>query len=105
MRAFARAGAPLVALALAGCLPDKGVGYVEIKVFPALPVALYLNAVKLDALKNGTAVLRQDVGPAKLQLERNGQLALLCEFDVKKNRVITVNVSTIDRGARCEVQK
>jgi hypothetical protein len=107
MRTFPRVGLALglAALGLAGCLPEDGVGYVEVKVFPRLALPLYVNADKIESMKDGVAVLRQAIGKAKLQFERNGQLFPLCEFDVRKNRVTTVTVSTLERGPRCEIQR
>jgi hypothetical protein len=103
--ACARAGIGLLVLALAACSPNTDTGYVELRVFPAFNAALVLNSEKLEPLKDGRAILRQRVGPARLQLDRGGQLALLCEFEVRKNRIVTVTVSTFDRRLRCEVQK
>ena len=93
--------AALGAICLAACV-FKDVGYVEIKTVP-VATALYLNSVKLDPLKNGTAVLRQSVGTAKLAAEGNdGRLAMLCEIEVRKNRITTVTVSVLDRLPRCQ---
>lgn len=94
--------APL-ALSLAAC-PIGDVGYVEIRTAPAAATAaLYLNFVKLDTLKNGSAVLRQSVGIAKLAMEGdNGRLAMLCEIEVRKNRITTVTVSVQDHPPRCQ---
>ena len=91
------------AICLAGC-PSKDVGYVEIKTVPvATTTALYLNSVKLDPLKNGIAVLRQSVGTAKLAAEGNdGRLAMLCEIEVRKNRITTVTVTVLDRPPHCQ---
>jgi len=89
-------------LALASCDMDKGTGYVEIKaVPPSASVALYLDAVKLEPLRNGNAVLRQKVGMAKLQSDEGGQLAVLCNIEVKKNRITSVTVSIMSRQPRC----
>ena len=95
--------AALGAICLAACV-FKDFGYVEIKTVPvATATALYLNSVKLDPLKNGTAVLRQSVGTAKLATEGNdGRLAMLCEIEVRKNRITTVTVSVLDRPLRCQ---
>src|SRR5262245_13745242 len=95
----------LATLGLAGCLPEDGVGYVEVKVFPRLALPLYVNSDKIESMKDGVAVLRQAIGKAKLQFERNGQLFPICEFEVRKNRVTTVTVSTLERGGRCEIQR
>jgi len=92
--------APL--LALASCDTDKGTGYVEIKAIPpSANVSLYLDAVKLEPLRNGNAVLRQKVGMAKLQSDEGGQMALLCNIEVKKNRITSVTVSIMSRQPRC----
>jgi hypothetical protein len=101
-----RAGAVLAVLALTACKPDTSVGYVELKTVPVLSLSqptLYLDSVKLEPLRKGTAVLRQRVGTAKLQIEGGGgQLAPLCEIVVKKNRITTVTVSVLDRPPRCQ---
>ncbi len=95
-----------ILLGIMGCTDN--VGYVEIKTFPGFNVPLYLDAVKLAGpFKNGTAVVSQQVGRTKLQLERGGQLLPLCEFDVGKNRIVTVKltVSAFERIPRCELKK
>jgi hypothetical protein len=103
MRASAgwRLAALAVPLMLAACT-DSGVGYVEIKTLSAAP-ALYLDTVKLEPLRNGVGVLRQKVGTTKLQVDsEGGQLALLCNIVVQKNRITTVTVSVASRQARCQ---
>jgi hypothetical protein len=102
MRA-ALAGA-LALLALAGCGRDGNMGYVEIKTVPssARAPALYIDADKLDALKNGTTVLRQPVGTAKLQVDGEGGKVTLCQVAVRKNRITTVTISALDRPPRCQ---
>jgi len=95
--------AVLGAVWLAAC-PSKDVGYVEIKTVPVeTAIALYLNSLKLDPLKDGTAVLRQDVGTAKLATEGNdGRHITLCEIEVRKNRITAVTISVLDRQPRCQ---
>jgi hypothetical protein len=92
-----------VAICLAACT-FKDAGYVEINTLPiAATIVLYLNSVKLDPLKNGTAVLRHNVGTAKLAAEGNdGRLVLLCEITVRKNRITSVTISVLDRPPRCQ---
>lgn len=91
-------------LALTGCMPESGSGYVEIKLNPAgaRPPVLYLDGDKLAAPKGGVAVLRQPVGTAKLQVEADGAKVLLCSVAVKQNRITTVTVSALDRPPRCQ---
>jgi len=95
--------AALAAVCLAAC-PIRDVGYVEINTVPAAATAaLYLNFVKLDPLKNGTAVLRQSVGIAKLAIEgKDGHIAMLCEIEVRKDRITTVTISVLDRPPSCQ---
>ena len=91
-------------LALAACDFGGGFGYVEIKSIPATPaVALYFDSVKLEPIRNGNAVLRQKVGTIKLQSDGDGgQLAVLCNIEVRKNRITTVTVSPLERPPRCQ---
>ena len=89
--------------ALAACTP-KDAGYVEIKTVPVAnaTTALYLDSVKLEPLKNGTAVLRQGVGTAKLATDGNGGKLALCNIAVRKNRITTVTISVLERPPRCQ---
>ena len=96
--------AALSLAALAACTPTD-VGYVEIKTVPvATPTAtFYLDSVKLEPPKNGTAVLRQRVGTAKLATPAGGgQMAVLCDIVVRKNRITTVTISILERPPRCQ---
>jgi hypothetical protein len=100
------AAACLTALALASCNPKGDVGYVEIKTVPVAPVTqttLYLDSSKLDPIKRGAAVLRQQVGTRILQADGlGGQLAPICDVVVKKNRITTVTISVLERPPRCQ---
>ena len=94
----------LSGLMLAGCNLPGDIGYVEIKTGPALSRSspqFYLDQVKLEPIKKGVAVLRQRPGTAKLATDSGGgQIAVLCEVVVKKNRITTVTV--LDRPPRCQ---
>jgi len=95
--------APGVLLALAACQEDTG--YVEIKVAPGFIVPpLVLGAARVDTTKAGSTVLREKVGAAKLEYERDGRRVPFCEFDVRKNRIVTVAVSAFGRDPRCKVE-
>jgi hypothetical protein len=100
------AGAVVGMFALAACNFEGDVGFIEIKTVPvatAAPSPLYLDSEKLEPLRKGSAVLRQRVGTAKLQIEGNtGQLALICDLVVKKNRITTVTLSVLERPLRCQ---
>ena len=96
-------GAVLFSVALSGCWHDN-VGYVEIRTVPvsAAP-SLYLGSMKLAPLKNGVAVLRQQIGTARLQMEVGaGQAMYLCDINVKRNRITNVTVSVLERPPRCQ---
>jgi hypothetical protein len=103
MRAFsARLGAAALLLTLPACNHDQ-FGYVEVRAVPTTAsAALYLDTVKIDPLKNGVAIVRQKAGTTKLQTERGGQLALLCDIVVKKDRITTVTISLLERPMRCQ---
>ena len=101
-----RVGIGLALFGFTGCTDD--VGYVEIKAFPGFNVPLYLDEAKLEIpFKNGTTLVRQRVGATKLQLEYAGRFMPLCEFDVRKNRIVTVKstLGAFERGPRCELKK
>jgi hypothetical protein len=102
-RARARLWA-LLALSLVGCSRDNDVGYVEIKALPPSAVlSLYMDSVKLAPMRNGNALLRQRIGTSKLQSEVDGgQLLVLCNVEVKKNRITSITVSAIGRPPRCQ---
>jgi hypothetical protein len=91
------------AVSLAGC-PSEDAGYVEIKLAPAeTATALYLNSRKLNRLKKGTAVLRENVGTVELATEGNdGRLIVLCDIEVRKDRITAVTISVLDRPPRCQ---
>jgi hypothetical protein len=96
-----------IALALAACQPSIDVGYVEIKTVPASTNAsqpvLYLDTVKIEALKKGSAVLTQRVGTVKLATDGGGgHQTPICELIVKKNRITTVTISVLERPLRCQ---
>jgi hypothetical protein len=99
------ANAGLLLCTLAGCVPE-GAGFIEIRTVPVSAItqpALYLDAVKLEPLKKGEAVLTRKAGTTKLQADgAGGQLTLLCEIVVKKNRITTVTVSIVERPPRCQ---
>lgn len=91
-----------LAAALAGC---NDVGYVELKAVPATlrgPV-LYLDSERVERPRDGIAVLRQGVGSRRLQAESgSGEMSVLCEIVVRKDRITTVTVSMLERPPRCQ---
>ena len=103
MRLLATICAPVLLLALAACKEETG--YVEIKVAPGFVVPpLVLGAARVDTAKPGSTVLREKVGAAKLEYERDGRRVPFCEFDVRKNRIVTVAVSAFGRDPKCKIE-
>jgi len=95
--------AAALALGLVSC--NEEVGYVEIKVVPGYVVPpLVLGAARVDTTRSTSTVLREKVGTARLEYERDGRRVPFCEFDVRKNRIVTIAVSAIGREPRCKVQ-
>jgi hypothetical protein len=92
--------------ALAACNMETGTGFVQIRTVPASSIsqpALYFDTTKLDPLRHGEAVLTRKVGTTKLQAEAaGGQLSVLCNIVVKKNRITTITVSIAERPPRCQ---
>jgi hypothetical protein len=82
------------------------VGYVQINTVPIAPLtqtALYLDASKLDPIRQGTTLLRKRVGTLKLQAANfDGALMPLCDIEVKPDRITSVTVSVLDRPPRCQ---
>jgi hypothetical protein len=102
-RLFVTVCVPAVLLALAACKEDTG--YVEIKVAPGFVVPpLVLGASRVDTSKGGSTVLREKVGAGRLDYERDGQRVAFCQFEVRKNRIVTVAVSAFGRDPRCKVE-
>jgi hypothetical protein len=105
MRALAVGAVMAAGVALAACNPTGDTGYVEIRTVPAAsqrsPV-LYLDRAKLDPVQKGIAVLKQRTGTVKLAAENIGGQVVLCEIEVRKNRITTVTVSVLERPPRCQ---
>lgn len=104
-RLAAVAAAALAVVAVAACKFESSTGYVEIRTVPVTPpahMALFLDSVRLEPLKKGSAVLRQGVGTHKLGFGTSGEPTTLCELVVRKDRITTVTVSMLDRPPRCQ---
>ena len=102
MRRLLGPAAALV-VGLSACSED--VGYVEVKVAPGYLVPpLLLGTARIDPARSTSTVLRERVGAAKLEFERDGRRVAFCDFDVRKNRIVTVAVSAFGRDPRCKVE-
>lgn len=107
-RAFIAVGALVLASGLAGCGPGSGnAGFADISLnFLRSGGDIYrLNAVTVDELRTrGAAVVREPAGTVRLELERLGRLYTLCDFTVRKDRIVTVAVRYGGGGFGCEVK-
>jgi hypothetical protein len=105
----------LVVLGLASCGGGPDVGEVAIKVEPGFTVPQLAigtesgvftpsNTEKFIAKVDGNpTVLFRAPGRIKLQyIEPDGQLVTACNFEVKKNRVVTITLRMIGREVKCE---
>ncbi len=96
-------GVAVLALALTHCNEDTG--YVEIKVAPGFVVPpLVLGTARIDTARSQSTVLRERVGPATLAYERHGERVPFCQFAVRKDRIVTIAITTFGRDPRCKVQ-
>jgi len=92
---------------LAGCDMEGDFGYAEIRINYLRPASdlFRLSSLALDELKaKNVTVVRQAVGMRKLELARNDKIYPLCSFDVQKNRIVTVTVSTSGGSLQCLIQ-
>ena len=90
---------------LAAC-GEEQTGYVEVRIVPA---SFPTNALLLDSKPlrptRGIALVRRNVGTAKLEVERRrDEYAKLCEMPVRKDRVTTVTISPQGGSLRCTVE-
>lgn len=101
--------AVLVALAvgLAGCDWREETGFVEVKKsFASLAVGdtLILNATTLDFGARSSLIIQHPTGTGSLEVRRGETSRKLCEFAVRKNRMVTVTLASVNGGLRCSVQ-
>jgi hypothetical protein len=99
------AGIAAASTIVAACHPFGDSGYVQINTVPVAPVtrsALYLDATKLDPIRQGSALLREPVGNLTLGAETfGGAQAPICTVVVNKDRITTVTISVLERPPRC----
>ncbi|MBR0725078.1 hypothetical protein JQ612_27770 [Bradyrhizobium manausense] len=96
-----------LAVGLAGCDWREETGFVEVKKsFASLAVGdtLVLNETMLDFGTRSSLVIQQPTGTAGLQVRRGETSRKLCEFAVRKNRMVTVTLAAANGGLRCSVQ-
>lgn len=99
--------AGLTALTLGGC--ERGSGYIEIKLVPSAGVRsprLLLDSTRLEPIRDGQAILTARAGIHKLQMEWiGGQNTVLCQIEVRKDRITTLTLSVLNRPPRCQCRR
>ena len=94
-----------VAAALSGCEYAGQTGFVELKRGVGLTGndVFLLNSTEIAGLaQKDHLIIQEAAGAATLRLKRDEQK--LCDFQIKKNRVVTVVVSYSNMAMRCTVQ-
>ncbi|MEH2492902.1 hypothetical protein [Bradyrhizobium sp. AZCC 2230] len=92
---------------LAGCDWRDETGFVEVKKSFATMAAgdiLILNSAPLDLGARSSLVVQQPTGTASIQVKHGETSRKLCEFAVRKNRVVTVTLTSASASLRCSVQ-
>ena len=97
----------LLVAGLGGCEWKDETGFVEFKRGVGLNPAdvLLLNSTEIAGLaRKDHLIIQERTGAATLQLKRAENNQKLCDFEIKKNRVVTVTVSYSNASIRCTVQ-
>lgn len=99
--------AVVLAAGLGGCEWKEQTGFVEFKRgtgFAGTEVLL-LNSTEVTGLaQKDRLIIQERTGTASLQLKRGENNQKLCDFEIRKNRVVTVTVSYSNAAMRCAVQ-
>ena len=99
------ASAAIVGLAIAVWRISGETGYVEIKTAPVAPLtqaSFYLNSTRLAPIREGSALLREQVGTFTLSVDLFGASRLpVCDVVIRPNRITSVTLSVLERPPRC----
>jgi hypothetical protein len=99
--------AAMIIAGISGCYWKDQTGFVEIRKSGSLAGAdvLLLNSTEIAGLaQKDRLIVQEPIGAATLQLKRGENSQKLCDFEIKKNRVVTVTVSYVNASMRCTVQ-
>jgi hypothetical protein len=98
-------------MALAGCFGSEKFGYVHVRrSFVALSgeYTFKLNNMELPGLNGAVSdaevVIKQAAGPVKLELQHKTNRWVLCQFELRENRIVLATVSLDDRTVTCNVR-
>lgn len=94
-------------IGLAGCNWSDETGFVEVKrSFATSPAGdtLLLNSATLDFGTRTSLVVQQPTGAASILVKHGEPSRKICEFAVRKNRVVTVTLTAVNGSLRCSVQ-
>ena len=104
---LALGAAVVLGAGLGGCEWKEQTGFVEFKrgVGFAGTEVLLLNSTEVAGLaQKDRLIIQERTGAASLQLKRGEANQKLCDFEIRKNRVVTVTVSYSNAAMRCTVQ-
>lgn len=107
MRLTLNVGLACAVLLLGGCETRDQVGFVEVRRSVALSGTeqLVVDSTELRGLAHKERMIVQlRPGPAKLQIKRGEAAQDVCEFVVRKDRVVTVTLVYVNSALRCSVQ-
>jgi hypothetical protein len=75
---------------------------------PSSEYTFKLNNVELPGLNGAVSdaevVIRQAAGPVKLELQHKTNRWVLCQFELRENRIVLATVSLDDRTVTCNVR-
>lgn len=98
-------------VALAGCFGSEKFGYVHVRRSFAAPSGEYtfkLNNMDLPGLSGAVSdvevVIKQAVGPVKIELQHKTNRWVLCQFELRENRIVLATVTLEDRTVTCNVR-
>jgi hypothetical protein len=102
------AGACILA-GIGGCDWKEDTGFVEIRRVGILNLGgddqLVFNSTEIANLaQKDHIIIQEPVGAANLQLKRGEKVQKLCDLEVRKNRVVTLILTSVNTIMRCSVQ-
>lgn len=98
-----------ILLGMGGCEWKDDTGFVEIRKGASVSLSgddtLVLNSTDIPSLgQKDHLIIQEPVGATTLQLKRGEKSLKLCDVVIRKNRVVTVILSSVNTVLRCSVQ-
>jgi hypothetical protein len=98
-----------ILVGIGGCDWKEETGFVEIRRSGVLNLGgddqLVFNSTEIANLaQKDHMIIQEPVGAASIQIKRGDKSQKLCDLEVKKNRVVTVTLTSVNTIIRCSVQ-